>query len=416
MILPTKQHEAIHLSLLMLFVFLLPLHSRLASLSVIFLGLHWLLSGAPFRNFKLLLQPLPVLFLSFYGLHLLGMTYTSNEIEGMQKLETNLPLLVFPLILFSFPVQKTSDRYFVLKSFVLGCLVSSIYSTGCAFVKYCETEDNWLYYERLSSFLGFHPTYYSMYLSFALFTVLFFLMKNFKTESSIKRLAGITLSCWFFLFILLLSSRMTILATSAILGMSFIIGMSINRRLWQGIVIGIIGIVLLFFLVKTLPGLKIRTIATEKRIEKQAKKEGVSDPRINIWKAASEVVQKNLIQGTGTGDVQDELVKVYKKRNYQKELNKNYNAHNQFLQTTISLGIIGGLLLLMYLFIPFKIAFLQKDYLYMLFLALVILSFLAESMLQRQWGTLFFGFFHTFFATGFLNKNIKSRDKKRARL
>ena len=106
MILSTKQHETFHQRLLMLFSFLLPLHPRLAILCIILCGLNWLLSGAFYRNFKMLLKPIPLLFIGFYFLHWVGMFYTSNWVEGMQRLETKLPLLIFPLILFSFPLER----------------------------------------------------------------------------------------------------------------------------------------------------------------------------------------------------------------------------------------------------------------------------------------------------------------------
>ena len=422
MILSTKQHETIHQRLLMLFSFLLPLHPRLAILCIIFCGLNWLLRGAFFRNFKLLIQPLPLLFIGFYFLHWVGMIYTSNWTEGLQRLETKLPLLIFPLILFSFPLKKeeTTLQNFsknnsiapILISFVIGCFVASMYCISCGVLKYFETGENWMYYKLLGDFLGFHPTYFSMYISFALFIVLFFLVKNYKTISVKNKLSFALLIGWFFLFILLLSSRMTILATALILGFSFLTWMYLNGKLVKGLGISLIGIVLLGISLKTLPGLKTRTNATIQRVEQQSKKQGVSDPRVNLWSAAMTVISQNPIIGTGTGDSQDELVKIYKKNNYERELRDNYNPHNQFLQTTVTLGVIGGVLLLIYLLVPFWMAFQQGDYLYLLFLALVILSCLTESILQTQRGTLFFGFFHSLFVMRLLTLRSQKNKKK----
>ena len=127
-------------------------------------------------------------------------------------------------------------------------------------------------------------------------------------------------------------------------------------------------------------------------------------PRINLWNAAFTVIKENPFLGTGTGDIQVELVKIYKERNYERALKDNFNPHNQYLQTTAALGLIGGILLLLYLMAPFWFAFQEKDYLYLLFLSLVMMSFLTESILQTQRGTLFFGFFHTFLAMRLLEK------------
>ncbi|MFK7772275.1 MAG: O-antigen ligase family protein [Saprospiraceae bacterium] len=402
MILSKRQHEAIHQSLLMLFCFLLPLHPRLSVLAIIFLGINWLLSGRIYFNFKSFLSPIPILFFSFYVLHLIGLIYTSNWIEGMQRVETKLPLLIFPLILFSFPIRNEKSISPILKSYVAGCLIASIYCLANGFLKYIETDENWMTYKKLGSFLGFHPTYYSMYLSFAFFIVLFFLIEKIKTHSVNYKIGSGILAGWFSIIIILLSSRMTILATVSILGISFLTWMYFQQKIWKGIGISILAIVLLFFSIKNIPSVGQRTQNTiNSAVNKDSNKMNRA-PRINLWNAALTVIKENPMIGTGTGDMQDEVVKIYKKRNYERALKDNFNPHSQYLQTTATLGIIGGVLLLFYLLVPFWLTFQQRDYLYLLFLSLVMMSFLTESILQTQRGTLFFGFFHTFLAMRFL--------------
>jgi O-antigen ligase len=404
MILSKRQHEAIHQSLLMLFCFLLPLHPRVSVLAIIFLGINWLLSGCVYFNFKSFLSPIPILFFSFYALHLIGLIYTSNWIEGIQRVETKLPLLIFPLILFSFPIKNQKGISSILKSYIFGCLVASIYCFTNGLLKYLETGENWMAYKKLGSFLGFHPTYFSMYLSFAFFIVLFFLIEKIKTHSLKYKIGSGILAGWFFIIILLLSSRMTILATVSILGISFLAWMYSQQQFWKGIGISLLAIVLLFFSIKNLSSVNQRTqAAINSAINKDSTKINRA-PRINLWNAAFTVIKENLIIGTGTGDMQDELVKIYQERNYERALQDNFNPHSQYLQTTATLGILGGALLLLYLMAPFWFAFQQKDYLYLLFLSLVMMSFLTESILQTQRGTLFFGFFYTFLAMRFLEK------------
>ena len=409
MILSKRQHEAIHQRLLMLFCFLLPIHPRLSILAIILLGINWLLSGRIYFNFKSFYSLLPILFFSFYVLHLIGLMYTSNWIEGMQRVETKLPLLIFPLILISFPIKSQKDISAILKSYIIGCLIASFYCFANGLLKYLETGENWMTYKKLGSFLGFHPTYFSMYLSFAFFIVLFFLIEKIKTHSIKYKIGSGILAGWFFIIIILLSSRMTILATVSILGISFLAWMYFQQKIWKGIGISLLAIALLFFSIKNLPSVNQRTqTAINSVINKDSTKMNRA-PRINIWNAAFIVIKENPIIGTGTGDVQEELIKIYKDRNYARALQDNYNPHNQYLQTTATLGMIGGILLLLYLMAPFWLSFQQKDYLYLLFLSLVMMSFLTESILQTQRGTLFFGFFHTFLVMRFLEeKEMKS--------
>ena len=409
MILSKRQHETIHQSLLMLFCFLLPLNPRVSVLAIIFIAVNWLLSGRIYFNFKSFLSPIPILFLSFYVLHIIGLMYTSNWTEGLQRVETKLPLLIFPLILFSFPIKSKKGISSILKSYVVGCLIASIYCFVNGFLKYMETGENWMAYKKLGSFLGFHPTYFSMYLSFTSFVILYFLAEKIKTHSFKYKIGSGILAGWFFIIIILLSSRMTILGTVLILGFSFLTWMYFQKKLFQGIGISLLAIVLLFFSIKKVPSVNQRTqAAINSAITKDSTKVNRA-PRINLWNAAYSVVKENPWLGTGTGDVQDELVKIYQERNYERALKDNFNPHNQYLQTTATFGIIGGVLLLIYLMAPFWLAFQQRDYLYLLFLSLVIMSFLTESILQTQRGTLFFGFFHTFLAMRLLeNRMIKN--------
>jgi len=76
---------------------------------------------------------------------------------------------------------------------------------------------------------------------------------------------------------------------------------------------------------------------------------------------------ENYIIGTGTGDSKDELVKEYEKRGMTGALEHKLNAHNEFYQVFVSLGIIGFLLFLTSLFYPLVIAFKRSQTIYLLF-------------------------------------------------
>ncbi len=69
--------------------------------------------------------------------------------------------------------------------------------------------------------------------------------------------------------------------------------------------------------------------------------------RIQAWESALDLVKSNPIFGTGTGDVKDELVKMYNSKGFVEIFNLRLNAHNQFLQSFAALGIFGFLLLLL---------------------------------------------------------------------
>ena len=112
-----------------------------------------------------------------------------------------------------------------------------------------------------------------------------------------------------------------------------------------------------------------------------------------------EIISKHVIFGVGTGDVKDALMESYKEHQDVKILSQKLNAHNQYLQTFISLGIFGLILLLYMLFFPAIRAFRQKDFLFMIFLAIFAVNIMVESMLENQAGVIFYALFNALLFT-----------------
>jgi O-antigen ligase len=75
-------------------------------------------------------------------------------------------------------------------------------------------------------------------------------------------------------------------------------------------------------------------------------------------------------------------------------MNQKLNAHNQYLQTFISIGIIGLIILLYMLVFPAIRAFQQKDFIFMIFLAVFAVNIMLESMLENQAGVIFYALFN----------------------
>ena len=90
--------------------------------------------------------------------------------------------------------------------------------------------------------------------------------------------------------------------------------------------------------------------------------------------------------GVGTGDVKEELLKEYKKENIPYAIEKSLNAHNQYLQSSVAIGSFGLLVLLLTIFIPVYGAIYPRNWVYVIFLFLIIINLLFESMFERQAG------------------------------
>ena len=150
----------------LLFCFFLPLWPRLASWLAALVFLVWLFQSSWSR----LARPVVLLAPALFFWYLIGVFYSDNQMAGWQVLETKLPLLAFPLILIGSPPGRLQTGQW-LRAFAAGCFAAVIISLGLAVWTYFDSGTSHFFYSKLGGFLGFHPTYFSMYISMALFAI-----------------------------------------------------------------------------------------------------------------------------------------------------------------------------------------------------------------------------------------------------
>lgn len=400
MVLTQSQHQQIHVYLLVLFCFFFPLIPRIAVLAIVLLVINGLWSGSLWRRRKQAFSFWPSLFSSFYLLHLLGMLYTENVGEGLLDLETKLSFLLLPPLFFALPIQETKDRNLVLQSFLLGCTVMTVYSYACATLLFFRTGLNGFFYEYLSGYVNSHPSYLAIYLIFCLFLIL----RNLAQKKGQLSMGAIALNGALFIhflgFIFLLTARMQLIVCLFLLGIVWI-GYTISQgKLLKGL-IGWVGIItLLGTIMWNVPTTKARLLnAYQQFTDPQV----APNIRIPIWRVSTELIKSAPLIGYGTGDVQDNLMLMYRRDNIERALKSGYNCHNQFLQTSIALGSIGLLILLACWLSPLFFAMRDQHYIYAFFLGLIILSAITECIIETQRGILFYTVFNSFFASKYLD-------------
>ena len=128
--------------------------------------------------------------------------------------------------------------------------------------------------------------------------------------------------------------------------------------------------------------------------------------RFEYWKAALNIIKENPFLGVGTGDLVIAYKEQYEKMNSPLTENFRRRAHNQYLSITVGFGIFGFLWFLFSLFYPLSTSRFQPGYLYLLFLLILLLSFISEDTLESQAGVTFFAFFNSFFL--FCNRLLKA--------
>ncbi|MEN8956653.1 MAG: O-antigen ligase family protein, partial [Flavobacteriales bacterium] len=132
--------------------------------------------------------------------------------------------------------------------------------------------------------------------------------------------------------------------------------------------------------------------------------------RLQYWRLSKGMIAEKPWFGYGTGDVESEFKAQYKKN--EKCLDKVYQlrSHNQYLSTTIAVGIVGLIFFLFFVLYPVSTAFAERNYFYLICLCIALLSFISEDTLETQDGVFFFAFLTNFFLFSSSNRYLKSVD------
>lgn len=127
--------------------------------------------------------------------------------------------------------------------------------------------------------------------------------------------------------------------------------------------------------------------------------------RFEFWKTGCKIFRDHPVAGVGTGDVK--LAYDAKYEEIKSPLGKEWrlHSHNQFLSIAVAFGIIGLIWFLISLIYPLVREKRLKDYLYITFFIICVLSFFTEDTLETQAGVTFYAFFNSFLL--FVNPNRK---------
>ena len=342
-----------------------------------------------FKN-GLLNRNLQLCFL-FFVITILSAIISNNKIESLISIEIKLSFIIFPYLTFCFkwPVELIKR---CLISFVSGCFFACSLLILRAITYKINNHSEYFFYSLFSKFM--HTAYFSMYLLFAISIIIVFYNKWYKTQKSI------IYSSYAFIFIfsiciILCSSKIGIISFLIIIIILFYykfkskinlknIGLFITSLL-------IIGITLNKFLPNSFDRFNSLTNIISKQKDKKSSES--TTVRLLIWEQSIILIKNNFLLGTGVGDANDELYKRYNSNGLEGAYAKKLNAHNQFLQTFIGIGLFGFILLCIISIGQIFIAYNKKNILMFVFFIIISLNFFVESMLQTSAGVLFFVFF-----------------------
>jgi|TARA_B110000263_G_scaffold94032_1_gene82239 O-antigen ligase len=420
------------------------------SVGITMLGLVWFFGSNLSQKIKKFVKsPYAILLSGLYIIYLISILYSENKEYAYTDLLLKLPLLLFPLFLSTTDSLNNSQYKSVLRTFAISTFFAAITTLLIGYCNYTQTGlTKYFFYHDLTIFM--HSAYYALY---ALFAIVIFIYLYRKTQNKKSKILYTLMAFGLSIFLFLLASRMQILIFIILLTVYILVVALKKKRIILGIVILCLSYAFIFLLVAKIPRTTARIEQTRKHLKNINYSKTNSDSRVQIWEAAANVINTNYLFGAGVGDVKDELVAQYTllsstdsdkekgiedkiieiqnnkkwflhikekakennilvedqlfvdaifvlgdtKSRYKHFINRGYNYHGQFLQTLSAVGLLGFFFLFFSLLLPaYNLGLKNKNYLLLVFMFMVFVSFITESMLERQAGVILYAFFISF--------------------
>lgn len=402
--------QAIEYLLLIILAFVIPiswqLASKLTALLVLIIPIRMIVERTN-RNNNPRNKKLFLIFTITYLLYGISMLYTSNIVEGWQNMEKKLSFIIFPVFFFLSDLSYLSPKHTktIFYSFVAGLLSFITINLGWGLYDYIILD------APLQRLLGWeitklhpiHHTYIAMYCCFGIVYCFVELFDN-KRKSSICMAFLVASTIASTLFVVLVESRAGILCMILLYAFLFAWLFFVKKKRLTTIVAGcsLVAMVIMFFVL--FPSGWQRIVKTQQTLSSNTE-----DIRITLLRAGIDVATENWVIGAGIGDRNDVLIKYYEENNLPCG---DLNSHNQFIDTTISIGILGLLSLLSYFIVPIILSIKNRQYnfAFLLFLFMTAFNSVFEAVFESQTGILFFNFiFCMFFFTSFVQKQDKTQ-------
>jgi O-antigen ligase len=128
--------------------------------------------------------------------------------------------------------------------------------------------------------------------------------------------------------------------------------------------------------------------------------------RVSIWKSAWELSVKNLPFGVGASDGKPELNKYYAATNQKFLAKYKFPTHNQFLDFLLKFGILGPLVVILYIFTIGYLGYDLKNAIILSFFLIFFTTNLIDDFLLRFDGIAFSGFWFSVFGSYWLQQKL----------
>lgn len=332
--------------------------------------------------------------------YLVSMFWTENISYGLLEINSNVWMLFFPLVFALTDFRQLTSEW--LRSFfwLFVCILSVLF-VGCfvnVLVSYKIAYGSFVWYLMSRQFYFIHHSYMALYI----LTGLAFLYSEWgRQEKHGKWQVILTMvcTCCLILFLLCINSRAGLLCLIVLMALCWIHQCFVRKNFrfaWISLVVVTLLVAVSHF---AMPEHFRRLSATIEQVAQGDKSDGRFEIMGNAWM----VVKDNMLWGVGAGDRMDELVPYYG------SMEDTYCPHNQYLDTWMATGFPGLLSLLAILVLPLAMAWRKRLIFPFLFVIMLGLNLMFESMLERQMGIVFVALMYVLMALFF---SMESSDKK----
>jgi O-antigen ligase len=380
--------------------------------------------------------------LLFFIVYCIGFLYAPDSKRALISIGKKIWFFIAPLLFFTIDTNYfTKDKiqkllfYFLCASFsmiIINLCISTvevIYSGSTHFYTY-----KWL-----SHFT--HPTYSAMYVCIALLVALVWSFSDSEDQHIKRRTLLLFFITLYVYYLLMLQSKTGYMALIVLLAI-LVVKLIKEKRLMGMLLIGLCILALYFtafpFAVKLLIAifsivfsinfflykrkslslliffsfftlfissfttiLKVplnRSSQFVEDISEDANPEGSTNTRIAIWHASFDVIFRNPIYGSGTSSARARIEARAKEMGDEHYFVRNPNCHNQYLETLIDTGVLGLIVLISLLGVPFYLSIKKKNLFLFCFLTVVMINLLTESQFEYYIGSDFVALFMGLFS------------------
>jgi O-antigen ligase len=388
-------HIKAHQYLSMAIAFCLPF-GRLTPIFIVLLLLNFLVEGELKSKFSGILKNKWFwLFTSLYFIHVAGLAFTHYIDQGLFDLEVKLSILVFPIIFAARPMTSVKINE-ILKAFVAGGVLSSIFLLFRAGYYFIAAGENRFFYEAFSVLV--HTSYVSMYFNLLMAWIILGLLKRGAIRASYSVSVSWMLLLFFSVVNFLLFSKMGMISMMLMFFCFGLYYVRLSGKYLAGSIVAVLFLGGIYIAATKVPIIKSRVdfaIAAFSKDKIDVKSNESSEVRMLVWSAANDIIKEHFFTGVGTGDTKPMLLRQYARKGMQGAFEHRLNAHNEFYQVMLTVGILGLLILIACLLIPIVIAIKKRFLIYLIFLVLTILNFIPESMLETQAGVMYYAFMNS---------------------